>query len=97
MSEAVKNELELETVDSDKIMQEFDRESNVRVFTGWRKKVITAIMAAFSLYMISMALLFPTATKYTKLTTFMAFIAFIGFLIFPAYKTQTKKINYVPF
>lgn len=97
MSEAVKNELEIETVDSDKIMQEFDRESNVRVFTGWRKKVITAIMAAFSLYMISMALLFPTATKYTKLTTFMAFIAFIGFLIFPAYKTQTKKINYVPF
>ncbi len=97
MSETVKNELEFEAVDSDKIMQEFDRESNVRVFTGWRKKVITAIMAAFSLYMISMALIFPTATKYTKLTTFMAFIAFIGFLIFPAYKTQTKKINYVPF
>ncbi len=97
MSEAVKNDVEFEQVDSEKIMQEFDRESNVRVFTGWRKTVITALMAAFSLYMISMALLFPTATKYTKLTTFMAFIAFIGFLIFPAYKSQTKKINYVPF
>ena len=93
----IKNEeLEFDAVDSDAIMQEFDRESNVRVFTGWRKNVITGIMAAFSVYMISMALLFPTATKYTKLTTFMAFIAFIGFLIFPAYKTQTKKINYVP-
>ena len=97
MSETVKNEIEFEQVDSEKIMQEFDRESNVRVFTGWRKTVITALMAAFSLYMISMALLFPTATKYTKLTTFMAFIVFIGFLIFPAYKTQTKKINHVPF
>lgn len=93
----MKNDVELEVVDSQAIMQEFDRESNIRVFTGWRKKVITALMAAFSLYMIAMALLFPTATKYTKLTTFMAFIAFIGFLIFPAYKAQTKKINYVPF
>ena len=97
MSENVKNEIEFEQVDSDRIMQEFDRESNVRVFTGWRKTLITALMAAFSLYMISMALVFPTATKYTKLTTFMAFITFIGFLIFPAYKSQTKKINHVPF
>ena len=96
MSEAVRDEIEFEQVDSEKIMQEFDRESNIRVFTGWRKTVITAIMAAFSLYMISMALLFPTATKYTKLTTFMAFMMFIGFLIFPAYKKQTQKINYVP-
>ena len=97
MNEVIKNDAELEVVDSQAIMQEFDRESNVRVFTGWRKKIVTALMASFSLYMIAMALVFPTATKYTKLTTFMAFIMFIGFLIFPAYKAQTKKINHVPF
>lgn len=85
-----------EVVDSDKIMQEFDRESNIRIFTGWRKGVITGLLCSFSVYMISMALLFPNATKYTKLTTFMAFIIFVGYLIFPAYKAQTKKINYVP-
>lgn len=85
-----------EAVDSDKIMQEFDRESNTRIFTGWRKNVITGLLCSFSVYMISMALLFPNATKYTKLTTFMAFIIFIGYLIFPAYKAQTKKINHVP-
>ncbi|MBR3767290.1 MAG: TRAP transporter fused permease subunit [Clostridia bacterium] len=77
-------------------MQEFDRESNTRIFTGWRKNVITGLLCSFSVYMISMALLFPNATKYTKLTTFMAFILFIGYLIFPAYKKQTKRINYVP-
>ena len=86
-----------EQVDADAIMQEFDRESNTRVFTGWRKTVITVIMAGFSVYMIAMALLIPTATKFTKLTTFMGFIVFIGYLIFPAYKKQTKRINYVPF
>lgn len=85
-----------EVVDADKIMQDFDRESNTRIFTGWRKHVITGLLCSFSVYMISMALLFPNATKYTKLTTFMAFILFIGYLIFPAYKKQTKKINYVP-
>ena len=86
-----------EVVDADAIMQEFDRESNVRVFTGWRKKVITGIMAAFSTYMIFMALVLQNATKHTKLTTFMAFIMFMGYIMFPAYKKQTKKINYVPF
>ena len=97
MDEVKTGVAEPEEVDSESIMQEFDRESNVRVFTGWRKRIITALMAGFSIYMIAMALVFPTATKYTKLTTFMAFIAFIGYLIFPAYKKQTKKINYVPF
>ena len=86
-----------EIVDADAIMQEFDRESNVRVFTGWRKKVITGLMAAFSVYMIFMALVLQNATKHTKLTTFMAFIMFMGYIMFPAYKKQTKKINYVPF
>ncbi len=86
-----------EAVDADAIMAEYDRESNTRIFTGWRKTVITAIMSLFSVYMISMALVFQNATKYTKLTTFLAFIVFIGFLIFPAYKKQSKKINYVPF
>ena len=97
MDEVKTGVAEPEEVDSESIMQEFDRESNVRVFTGWRKKIITALMAGFSVYMIAMALVFPTATKYTKLTTFLAFIAFIGYLIFPAYKKQTKRINHVPF
>ena len=86
-----------EAIDADAIMAEFDRESNTRIFTGWRKTVITAIMSLFSIYMVSMALVFQSATKYTKLTTFLAFIVFIGFIIFPAYKKQTKKVNYVPF
>lgn len=97
MDNSQANNLVEEQIDADAIMQEFDRESNTRVFTGWRKAVMTTIMVAFSTYMISMALLFPTATKHTKLTTFLAFIVFIGFLIFPAYKKQTKKINHVPF
>ena len=86
-----------EAIDADAIMAEFDRESNVRIFTGWRKTAITAIMSLFSVYMVSMALVFQNATKYTKLTTFLAFVVFIGFIIFPAYKKQTKRINYVPF
>lgn len=96
--EEARNLVETEdVVDAEAIMQEFDRESNIRVFTGWRKKVITVIMAAFSVYMVFMALVLQNATKHTKLTTFMAFIMFMGYLLFPAYKKQTKKINYVPF
>ena len=42
-----------EVIDADAIMAEFDRESNTRIFTGWRKTVITALMALFSVYMVS--------------------------------------------
>ena len=97
MDEINKSVVDEEVVDADKIMQEFDRESNTRVFTGWRKYIVTGLLVSFSVYMISMALIFPNATQYTKVTTFMAFILFLGYLIFPAYKKQTKRINYVPF
>ena len=36
--------------DLDEVMRKYDRESNTRIWTGWRKLVIKIFMAAFAAY-----------------------------------------------
>ncbi len=95
-------------VNADEIMAEFDRESNVRHFTGTKKKVIRAIMIAFALYAIVLSIFGKFLLKLDiqlvtslmnapgNIAGFIAFILVITFLLFPAYKKQAKKINYIP-
>lgn len=66
----------------DSIMRKFDRESNTRVWTGWRKSLITYISAFFSLYCI-WSTLFSTALPEVRLTRFLAFIIILGYLHYP--------------
>ena len=97
-----------EVIDADALMAEFDRESNVRHFTGKKKIVIRTLMIAFALY----AIITSIFGKYLLLldnkiitglmtwpgssTGFLGLVLVITFLIFPAYKAQAKKINYIP-
>ncbi len=81
---------------AEEILQKLDKDSNTRVFTGWRKTVISALLIAASVYMLLLTLLFTDATPQTRRTTFVGMIVLLGFLIYPAYKAQSRKINYIP-
>ncbi len=95
-------------INTDELMAEFDRESNVRHFTGVKKNVIRGIMIAFAVYAIVLSIFGKFLLKLDiKVITslmnapgnvagFIAFILVITFLLFPAYKKQAKKINYIP-
>ncbi len=98
-----------DTVDADALMAEFDRESNVRHFTGTKKIVIRAMMMAFAIYAIVISvfgkyLLMLNNKIITRLAVadipqyaaFLGLILVITFLIFPAYKKQANKVNYIP-
>ena len=39
-------------MDLEAVMQKFDRESNVRIWEGWQKTVVTCLLAIFSLFCI---------------------------------------------
>ncbi len=78
----------------DDVMKKFDRESNIRIWQGTPKFIITCILAAFSVFCIYVTL-FATWLDEVRLTSFMAFIIFIGFLVFPA-KKGTQKVNFLP-
>ncbi|MBQ5904663.1 MAG: TRAP transporter permease [Clostridia bacterium] len=78
----------------DDVMKKFDRESNVRVWEGTPKMVVTVILALFSVFCIYVTL-FATWLDEIRLTSFMSYITFIGFLVFPA-KKGVQKVNHLP-
>ena len=81
-------------MDLESVMKKFDNESNVRVWEGAPKIVVTFILAVFSLFCLYVTL-FTSWLEELRLTTFVAFIIFIGYLVFPARK-GVQKVNHIP-
>ena len=80
--------------DLDALMRKYDRESNTRVWEGWQRWAVGAIMVFFSLYCIGMTL-FYSGLPETRLAAFLAMIVFIGFLTYPVKKGHVK-VNSMP-
>ncbi len=78
----------------DAVMKKYDRESNVRIWTGKYKLIIRYLTAAFSLWCIWVTL-FATFLEEIRLTSFLALIVLMGFLTYPAKKGETRA-NYMP-
>ena len=83
-----------EPMDVEAVIKKYDRESNIRLWSGTPKLVITCILALFSVFCIYVTL-FATWLDEIRLTTFMAFIVFIGYLVFPV-KKGVQRTNYMP-
>ena len=83
-----------EPMDLDAVMKKYDRESNVRIWEGTPKIIVTCILACFSLFCLYVTL-FTSWLEEIRLTSFMAWIVFIGFLVFPAKKGH-QKTNSLP-
>ena len=81
-------------MDLDSVMKKYDRESNVRIWEGGPKIVVTCILAAFSLFCVYVTL-FASWLEELRLTSFVAFIILLGYLVFPARKGK-QRINHIP-
>ena len=83
-----------EPMDLDAVMKKFDRESNVRVWEGVPKILVSVVLATFALFCIYVTL-FTSWLEEIRLTSFMAFIVLIGYLVYPVKKGQ-QKVNSMP-
>ena len=81
-------------MDLDAVMKKFDRESNVRIWEGKPKMVVSSILAIFALFCIYVTL-FTSWLEEIRLTSFVAFIILIGYIVFPAKKGE-QKVNHMP-
>lgn len=79
---------------ADELMAEFDRESNVRQFKGVFAVIMKALFIAFAVFVF--ATRFFTLPEQARMSAFLGIIMFLGFLIYPLYKKQTKKKNFIP-
>ncbi len=89
-------EADEEVVDVDKIMAEFDKESNTRHFTGIFQKIIKGLMVLFSLYVMFDGWT-GTMEERQKMAWFIGIIVIFAFIIFPSHKKEKKRANHVPF
>ncbi len=80
--------------DIEAVMKKYDRESNVRIWEGRPKLIISLILASFSLFCIYVTL-FANFLEQVRLTSFMGLIIIMGFLTYPAKKSQLR-VNHIP-
>ena len=85
-----------EVIDVDKIMADFDKESNTRQFSGIFQKIIKGAMVLFSLYVMFDGWT-GTMEERQKMAWFIGIIVLFAFIIFPSHKKEKKKLNHVPF
>lgn len=89
-------EADEEIIDVDKIMADFDKESNTRHFGGIFQKIIKIAMVLFSLYVMVDGW-FGTMEERQKMAWFIGIIVFFAFIIYPVHKKEKKRLNHVPF
>jgi len=85
-----------EVIDVDKLMAEFDKESNTRHFSGIFEKIIKIAMVLFALYVMVDGW-FGTMEERQKMSWFIGVIVFMAFIIYPVSKKEKKRLNRVPF
>ena len=86
---------EVEQVDVQAVMAEYDRESNTRHYTGVPRVVVRYMLTVFSLYVFYMNLI-SVWPEQIRRASFVGLIIFMAFTLFPAKKKAAKRENYVP-
>lgn len=81
--------------ETEELIARFDRESNVRRFTGTYDIVIKGLLLLFAAY-VSWVTLIANLPEQVRRCAFLGILVFIGFLMYPARKKMTKRINYIP-
>ena len=85
-----------EVLSAEELMKKFDKDSKSRNLTGVFKTVYDAILIAFAVYVLFIALLFEGLTEFTRLPLFLGLIMTLGFLKFPACEKDAERENYIP-
>ena len=80
--------------DVDAVMKKFDRESNVRIWTGKPKLAVSLILAGFSVFCIYVTL-FANMLEQARMMSFVGLVLVMGYLIYPIRKSHVR-VNYIP-
>jgi len=91
----VPEDRELTEQETEDLIAQFDRESNVRRFTGIPGIIVKGLLVFFAAYVL-WTTLFVTLPEQVRRSAFVGIMVFIGYIFYPLRKSMTKRINYVP-
>ena len=92
----MQNETFSPTPSAEEVMRKVDKESNTRVFTGWRKILMRALLIGFAVMVLLFQLVIGV-DNFVKYPVFIGTMLFIGYLMYPVTKHQSLRVNYIPF
>jgi len=81
--------------ETEELIARYDRESNVRRFTGVPDMLIKGLLLLFAAYVFWITL-FATIPEQVRRCAFVGILVFIGFLLYPIHRGMTKRQNYIP-
>jgi len=80
--------------ETDELLAKFDRESNVRRFTGVRSYVVTGLLVLFAAYTFWVTLI-GNLPEQVRRCVFVGTLIFLGYMLYPLRKDMTKRENHI--
>ena len=90
-----KHEHELTEQETEELIAHFDRESNVRRFTGVPGIFVKGFLLLFAVYVFWVTLI-GNLPEQIRRSAFLGILVFTGYLLYPARKGMTKRKNHIP-
>ncbi|MDR2534959.1 MAG: TRAP transporter permease [Treponema sp.] len=81
--------------ETEALMAQFDRESNVRRFSGVPDYLVKGLLVFFTAYVFWVTLV-AVIPEQVRRCAFLGILIFIGYIIYPLRKGMTKRENHVP-
>jgi TRAP transporter 4TM/12TM fusion protein len=81
--------------ETEELMAKLDRESNVRHFTGVPDLIIKGMLILFAVYIVWITLI-GNMPEQVRRCVFLGSLVFMGYMLYPARRSMTKRINYIP-
>ncbi|MDR2068837.1 MAG: TRAP transporter permease [Spirochaetaceae bacterium] len=84
----------LTEAETEKLIAQFDRESNVRRFSGIPNYIVKGLLLLFTLYVFWVTLI-VSIPEQVRRSAFLGILVFIGYLLYPVRRGMTKRENHV--
>jgi TRAP transporter 4TM/12TM fusion protein len=81
--------------ETEDLIAQFDRESNIRRFSGIPHRVIKALLVLFTVYVFWVTLI-AAVPEQIRRSAFLGILIFIGYLLYPARQGMRKQVNHIP-
>ena len=81
--------------ETEDLIAHFDRESNVRRFTGVCDILIKGLLLLFAAYVFWVTLI-ANLPEQIRRCAFLGILVFIGYMLYPVRRGMTKRKNYIP-
>ncbi|MDR2393672.1 MAG: TRAP transporter permease [Treponema sp.] len=81
--------------ETEELIAQFDRESNVRRFSGIPDYLVKGLLLLFTAYVFWVTL-FAAVPEQVRRSAFLGILIFLGYILYPVWQGMRKRVNHVP-